>query len=136
MLMLAKFISLSAAIITLNLTVSSRLDATSPLYYFASNQLWVNLIMIILAGAAVAISFKRGRRFGSWYSYAGCLTAATLLILLGGLGVFYSNFLLDGWDLMLPLNFLMMLECGLVLAICGLSYKHARRPVRMAWATP
>ncbi len=127
--MVTKLISLAAAITTLDLAARSQMDAQAPVYYFASSHLWVNIALVALVGLSVALSFKPKSRFNYWSSYAACAAFALLLVILGGLGVFYSNFRLDGWDLLLPLNYLMILECGVVLAISSLSYKHPKQPV-------
>lgn len=127
--MVTKLISLTAAITTLDLAARSRMDPGAPVYYFASSHLWVNIIIITVVALSVAVSFKPKSRFSNWYGYAVCSAMAAFLIILGGLGVFYSNFRLDGWDLLLPLDYLMLLECGVVLAISSLSYRHPKRPV-------
>ena len=126
--MVTKLLSLAAAITTLDLAARGQMDPGSPVYLFASSLLWVNIVLVVLVGLSVAVSFKSKSRFSSWYSYAACAALASFLIILGGLGVFYSNFRLDGWDLLLPLNYLMLLECGVMLAISSLSYRHPKRP--------
>lgn len=130
--MVTKLVSLSAAITALDLAARSRLDPGAPVYYFASSHLWVNILLIAIVGLSVAVSFKAKSRFSSWYSYAGISSLSVLLIVLGGLGVFYGNFRLDGWDLLLPLDYLMLLECGIVLAISALSYRHPKSPPEVA----
>lgn len=132
--MVTKLLSLASAITIADIAARSHMDAGAPLYAFASTQIWVNVVLAVIVAITVAVSFKRKNRFKSWYTYAGCLALAALLIVTGCVGAFYSNFRLDGWSMLLPLDYVLMLECGVVLAISGLSYRHHKRPFSLAWA--
>lgn len=124
--MVTKSISLATAIVSLDVFLRSQLFSNDPLFLFISNSLVVNALMIVLAAAAVYISFRK--KFGSWYGFAACIASAALFICAGFLGVFYSDSIHSMWSAMLPLNYILMMQCGIVLGICALSYDHADMP--------
>lgn len=124
--MITKFISLATAIVTLDVYLQSQLSSNDPLFSFISNNLAANMLMVTLAAAAVAVSFRK--RFDSWYGYAAASAGAAMLIIVGGGGFFFSGFLPSLWMVALPLNYLLMLEFGVIMGVCALSYKHQPRP--------
>jgi len=124
--MITRFISLATAIVTLDVYLQSQLSSNDPLFWVISDNLAVNMLMVVLAAVAVMVSFRK--QFDSWYGYAAVSAAATALIIIGGAGVFFSGFLFSLWMVFLPLNYLLMLEFGVILGVCALTYKHQPRP--------
>lgn len=124
--MITKFISLATAIVTLDVYLQSQLSSNDPLFLLISNNIAVNMLMVSLAAIAVAVSFRK--RFASWQGYALVSALAATLVILGAAGTFFSGFIYSLWTIFLPLNYLMMLEFGVVLGLCSLTYKHTPRP--------
>lgn len=124
--MITRFLSLATGIVTLDVYLRSQLSSNDPLFLFTSDSLAVNLAMLMLVGAVVAVSFRK--QFNSWFSYALCSAAAVILITSGIAGFFLPAFTYSIWDIILPLNYMIMLESGAILGISALTYKHAARP--------
>ena len=124
--MTTKFISLATGIVALDVYLQSQLHSGDPLFLVVSSNLAINMIMVVLAALAVSVSFRK--HFSNWYSYAATASAAGLLLIIGGAGMFLSNVLYMLPPAILPLNYIMMLQCGIVLAASALSYQHAPRP--------
>jgi hypothetical protein len=101
--MITKFISSAMAIVTLDVYLQSQLHSNDLLFLFASNGLLVNTFMLLLAAAALVVSFKKN----------------------------FSNFDYMFADFLLPLNYLFMLQGGVIFGICALSYKHAAMPANV-----
>lgn len=132
--MTTKFISLITGLVSLAVYLQSQLSSNDPLFSLTSNNFIVNLLMLLLAVAAIAVSFQT--RFKSWYSYAACTSAAVVLCIAGIAGIFFPNFLYFFWDILLPLNYMIMLECGVIFGLSSLTYKHAARPQRLSLPEP
>jgi hypothetical protein len=127
--MTTRFLSLATAIVTLDVYLQSRLSSTDPLFYFTSNNLAVNTAFILLAALMVSVSFRP--KFKTWYGYAGCAAAGLFLCTLGTIGILFSdvdNFLSN---ILLPLNYLIILEAGVVLGLCALTYQHEPAPAKI-----
>ena len=127
--MTTRFLSLATAIVILDVYLQSQLSSSDPLFYFASNNLLINAGLILMAVLMVNVSFKT--KFRSWYGYAGCATAAIILSFIGLMGILFSdvdNFLSN---VLLPLNYLFILEAGVVFGLCALTYEHAPAPARV-----
>jgi uncharacterized integral membrane protein len=127
--MITKFISSAMAIVTLDVYLQSQLHSNDLLFLFASNGLLVNTFMLLLAAAALVVSFKKN--FSNWYAYAACMASAIILAIVGVAGGFFSNFDYMFADFLLPLNYLFMLQGGVIFGICALSYKHAAMPANV-----
>ena len=124
--MTTKFISLATGIVTLDVYLQSQLHSNDPLFLLVSNNLAVNMFMVVLAALAISVSFRK--RFGSWYSYAATLALAVIFLTVGAAGILFSGFTYSLWMVFLPLNYMMLISFGTVLGICALSYRHAPRP--------
>jgi hypothetical protein len=124
--MTTKFISLATAIATLDVYLQSQLSSSDPLFLLISSNVVVNLLMVGLAALTVHISFKK--RFDSWYGYAACATLATVLLSIALCGLLLSDFTYALWMVFSPLNYFLMGEFGILLAINALSYRHAPVP--------
>ncbi len=113
-------------IVTVNIYMRSQLAPNDPLFLFISTNSVLNILLILLACLVVAVSFTS--RFKNWYFYAACSGLAVFLCLIGVISLFSSN--IDYWlsGLLLPLDSMLVLEAGIILAVCSLSYKHANRP--------
>jgi len=123
--MTRKFISLAMVIVTLDVYIRSQLHPGDPLFLFISNSTPANIGMVLMVGLVVAVSFKE--HFWSWIEYAGCAVLAVTLSLVGFAGLFSSGFSYWLSGILLPLNSLMILEAGVILGICALSYPHPDR---------
>ncbi len=124
--MLKRLISLAMLILTLDVYMRSLLYPRDILFYFAAGSTAANVAMVLIVGLAVAISFRS--RFNSWWSYAASASLAVVLCLIGFFSLFTIS--INSWlsAVLLPLNALMVLEAGVVIGICALSYQHVPRP--------
>ena len=132
--MTRKFISLAMVIVTLDVYIRSQLHPGDPLFLFISSTTAVNIGMVLLVGLVVAISFKD--RFRSWIGYAGTAALAFFLASVGFAAFFSSGFSYWLSGVLLPLNSLMILEAGVILGLCALSYPHPARPVSVPQLIP
>jgi hypothetical protein len=123
--MTTKLISLVTGLATLAVYLQSQLSSNDPLFLLVSNSLVINVLMVALAAAGIAVAFRE--KFDSWQSYlASSLLGAGLIIIgVAGLGITSLTY---AWDALLPLNYVMMLQVGIVLSICNLSYRHQPVP--------
>jgi hypothetical protein len=128
--MIVKFISLATAIVTLDVYLQSQLYSSDPLFFFTSNNLAVNIAFVILSVVMVALSFKKN--FDSWLSHAGSVIAGLALFSFGMIGGFMSDANNSLTNVLLPLNYLLILEAGVVIGICALSYSHPEYPERLS----
>ncbi len=128
--MIVKFISLATAIVTLDVYLQSQLSSSDPLFFFTSNNLAVNIAFVILSVVMVALSFKK--RFDSWLSHAGSVIAGLALFSFGAVGGFMSDANNALTSVLLPLNYLLILEAGVVIGICALSYSHPKYPEKLS----
>lgn len=131
--MLRRLISLAMLILTLDVYMRSLLYPHDILFYFAASGTAVNVTMLVIVGLAAAVSFRG--RFSSWWAYAASAMAAIALCLIGFFSLFTVG--IDSWlsGVIPPLNALMVLEAGVVLGICALSYQHAPRPASVKLPT-
>ena len=127
--MTTRFISLATAIVLLDVYLRSQLSSNDPLFLFASNNIAVNAVLLVIVVFMVMLSFSK--KFKHWWSFAGCSAAA---VLLGGLGItgFLFGQLFYGFpQIMLQLDYMFLIEAGVVFAICSLTYKHPPMPARL-----
>jgi uncharacterized membrane protein len=132
--MTTKFISLATGIVTLDVYLQSQLHSNDPLFLLVSNNLAVNMLMVVLAAVAISVSFRK--RFSSWYSFAATAALAAIFLTVGAAGILFSGFTYSLWMVFLPLNYMMLISFGTVLGICALSYQHAPRPESARWPLP
>jgi hypothetical protein len=112
----------------LDVYLQSQLSSNDPLFLFASNNIVVNAGLMILGTLMVVVSFKD--RFQHWWSYVGCNLLAVLCGALGVIGTFFSNLLYSFPNILLPLDYLFLLQAGVVLGVACLSYEHTAVPDR------
>lgn len=124
--MVLKLISSATGLVTLDVYLQSQLSSNGPLFYLASDNTLINILMIVISAAGIYVAFRG--RFKSWYSYAACMALGALMILMGIAGVFFDTFIYSFWSIFSPLNYALLLEYGIVLSICSLTFKHAKRP--------
>jgi len=127
--MITKFISSAGAIVTLDVYLQSQLHSNDPLFLFASNSLLINSLMLLLAAIGLFVSFQKS--FNNWYAYAACSAAAVILGFIGVAGGFFSSVAYTFSNILLPLNYMLILQSAVVLGICSLSFKHAPAPARV-----
>jgi hypothetical protein len=127
--MTKRFISLAMAIVTLDVYLRSQLYPKDPLFFFISNNFAVNVGMIIVAVLVLLVSFKKS--FRHWISYAVCGFLAAALSMIGLLSLFSSGIYYWLSGIILPLNAMLVLEAGIILGICALTYEHAPRPASL-----
>ena len=132
--MSTKFISLATGIVTLDVYLQSQLHSNDPLFLLVSNNLAVNMLMVVLAALAIAASFKT--RFVSWYTYAATSALAAALLTVGAAGIFFSGFTYSLWMVFQPLNYMLLMAFGSVLGVCSLAYKHDPRPANLRLPLP
>lgn len=131
--MIRKIISLATAIAILDVFLRSLLYPSEPLFLFTSANLLFNIGLVLLAVSLVVLSFKK--RFRSWWVYAGCCAAAVALSLFSLTGLLYSDVDYKLYGIIKPFDYLLLLQTGIILGICVLSYKHAKRPAYLRLKT-
>jgi hypothetical protein len=89
---------------------------------------------LILGTLMIVVSFKD--KFRHWWSYVSCSLLAIACGMLGVIGTFFSNLLYSFPNLLLPLDYLFLLQAGVVLGIACLSYEHAAIPDRLRLPRP
>jgi hypothetical protein len=124
--MTTKFISLASAIVTLDVYLQSQLYSSDPLFSFASDNILVNLGLVILAALTVAVSFRK--KFRSWISYLSCVIAAVGFGTLGFMGAFFGNLLYSFPNVLQPLDSMFLMEAAVVFGLCALTHEHEPLP--------
>ncbi len=127
--MVTKSISLVTGLVSLDVFLRSQLSSNDPLFLFVSSGLIVNLLMVGLSAAAIYVSYRK--KFSNWYAYMLCSALAFLFVGTGFLGIFYSDYIHSVWSSLLPLNYILMMQTGIVFGICSLSYNHADMPANV-----
>ncbi|HEX5447766.1 MAG TPA: hypothetical protein VFW90_01030 [Candidatus Saccharimonadales bacterium] len=121
-----KTISLVTGLVTADVYLQSQLFSSGPLFLLVSNNLIVNILMVALAAVAISVSFKS--KFSNWYAYAAFAVAAAVLIVVGLGGVFFGVVVNYFWYVSSPLDYLFLLQYGIIFSLCCLSYAHASKP--------
>jgi hypothetical protein len=132
--MTTKFISSATAIVILDVYLRSQLYSNDPLFLFVSSSLAVNLVMLMLAALTLYVSFIK--RFKTWLGWAVCAGSAVILSLIGFGGAFLSDFFYNMPSVLLTLNYLFLMEAGVIFGICSLSYQHAAMPKKLRLPRP
>ncbi|MBX4190766.1 hypothetical protein KW794_01630 [Candidatus Saccharibacteria bacterium] len=127
--MITKFISLATGIVLLDVYLQSQLYSNDPLFLFASNNLVINAGLLIIVGLMVVVSFKD--KFRHWWSYIGSIVISAVFGITGIIGLFFSNLLYSIPQVLLPLDYMFLLEAAVVFGICSLSYQHAKVPIKL-----
>ena len=132
--MTTKFISLATGIVLLDVYLRSQLFSSDPLFLFASNSIAVNIGLMILVALMVAVSFKD--KFRHWWSFLGAASLAVILGFIGISGVFFSDSIYSFSQILLPMDYLFLMQAAVVFGICALSYEHEPLPATFRWPQP
>jgi hypothetical protein len=132
--MTTKFISLATGIVLLDVYLRSQLSSNDPLFLFASNNLVVNAGLIVLVSLTILVSFKD--KFSHWWSFIGCVLAAIVCGLIGVAGLFFSDLLYAFPQILMPLDYMFLIEVGIVFGLASLTHKHATVPFKVSWPKP
>lgn len=97
----------------------SLLDSNSFLFLFAGSSLWINLLIIFLSFIVVLVSYKR--KFSGYLTYQSMLILAAALIIFGVSGILISQITYYLYSYFGVLDYIVMLECGLILAFATLT---------------
>lgn len=127
--MTTKFISLATAIVLLDVFLRSQLSSNDPLFLFASNNTFINAGLLVIIGLMVGVSFNR--RFKHWWSFAACVCAAVAFGVIGFMGTFFSEVFYYFPQTLLQLDYMFLLEAGVVFGVASLTYKHQPLPFRI-----
>ena len=127
--MVRRLVSLAMEVFLINIYIRSQLSPHDPLFVFVSGNMALNIGLIMMGYVVTAVSFSR--RFKSWAAWAACSVLAGLLLGVGFFGLF-PGLLGNYWltNNLLPMDSMMVVEGGVILALCALTYGHAARP---AW---
>lgn len=127
--MVKRLLSLAIGIFLLNIYIRSQLAPNDPLFLFASTNASLNIGLILLSYLLVVVTFKD--QFKSWIAYAACMASAVILLIAGGLSLF-PGLVASYWisNILLPFDGMVVLEAGVILGLCGLTYQHEPQP---AW---
>lgn len=121
--MTIKGISLIMAVIILSVYQLSRLDPSGALFSFISNNLLVNIGLIILSVVMVRLSFMKPK-FSRKISYGAAAVGAVVFCLLGVASIVFPAVDFHAYSIFKPLDFMVLLEAGIVLSVCALTYEH------------
>jgi hypothetical protein len=125
--MVRRLVSLAMGVFILDVYIRSQLTPNDPLFLFVSANAAINTGLILLSYLLIIVSFSR--KFANWFSYAGCAILAVVLLIVGGLGLFpglFSQYWIS--NNLLPMDSMLVLEAGVILALCSLTYEHAAQP--------
>lgn len=132
--MTTKFISLATGIVILDVYLQSQLSSSDPLFLFASNSFAVNAGLLILTCLMVGVSFRP--QFKRWWSFTAVAGLAIILGLLGMIGLFFGNMPYSFPQVLMPLDYMFLLEASVVFGICALTYKHQPVPYKLSLPKP
>jgi hypothetical protein len=124
--MIRKSTSLVMAIAMTYLYFQSLIHYDDPLFLIVSNNIVVNIGLLMLVGAMVWVSFLE--KFRHWQTYAAAAVLALILGLGGLVGILSTSLDYYFSNALLPLDYLAFLEISAGLGICVLSYKHQPVP--------
>ena len=125
--MTQKAISLSMAAGILVAYLWSQLQPSGGLFLLMSSNMAVNVFWLILAGLIVRLSFTT--KFKTDLGYGLTAGGAMLSLLIGGFGLLAASFNYSFYSWFGPLDFLLLTEAGIIMALCALSIQH--RPVKL-----
>ncbi len=127
--MTRKFLSLAMAIGIAYLSLQGRLHSGDALFSIASSNLAVNLGLALFIVFAVYISFLD--KFKYWQTYLATAVCAVLFGVVGLAGLAYMS--LDNYfgAIIMPLDYVIFLELGIIYGICAASYKHQPVPLSL-----
>jgi hypothetical protein len=105
------------------LILQSRLHSDDALFLVASGNIVINLGLGLIAGLAIYLSFIK--KFKYRQAYLATLMAAVVLSVIGFAGFAYSG--IDYYfGIIKPLDYVILMQLGMIFGICALSYKHPR----------
>jgi hypothetical protein len=127
--MTRKFLSLAMVISTAYLCLQGRLHSDDALFSITSDKLAVNLVLLMFAGLAAYLSFRD--KFKYWQTYLATVICAILFGVVGLAGLAYMS--IDNYfgAIIMPLDYVILLEIGVVCGICALAYEHDPVPLSM-----
>jgi hypothetical protein len=82
----------------------------------------------------VAVSFRG--KFKHWWTYLACAVTAVTFGLIGLIGTFFDNLLYSFPQVLLQLDYMFLLEAGVVFGICALTYQHEKLPFKLSLPAP
>lgn len=107
---------------TLIVYLQSQLQSNDALFLFISSNLLVNICMIGLSSYLVWLSFQS--EFKRAAPYVASVLGAVLFTIAGMVGILSASFDRYMFDVIKPLDYVLLFEAGILLGICALSYKH------------
>ncbi len=122
-----KALSLATAAATLYVYQLSQLHSGDALFLVKSDNLALNAAFVALAGYLVYLSFRS--RFKSWQTFLGSAVGATLLVSVGLSGFIYSSLGNSFTGAIKPMDYLFLLQAGIIMSICTLSAQH--KPIKL-----
>jgi hypothetical protein len=124
--MTRKSTSLVMAIATIYLFFQGLTQPNDPLFMIVSANAAINLGLVLLVGFMVWVSFLE--KFKHWQLYVITAALSVFLGFVGLMGVMFTSLNYYLSSVLLPLDFLVLLEVGIGLGICALSYRHEPIP--------
>lgn len=124
-----KILSMVTSVFVLWFTVQAYLNPNDPVFLLKSNQLAINLIMLLVAAGGVYLSYIAIASKLQWQVYLAALVAGI------GLGAFSLFGMIDTrasfhWPLEMW-DYFLLLQFGLVYAIGALSIEHRPVPIHL-----
>jgi hypothetical protein len=125
--MLTKAMSFGAAAVVFIIYQWSMLRPNDALFLFVSNNLVTNILLVALTTGAVRLAFLK--RIKQRSAYIGLMAASVSLAVVGLVGILSSGFAYAFFSVFGMLDFVILLEVGIVFSLCALSVEH--QPVRL-----
>ncbi len=120
--MTRKLLSLVTAIGIAYVYLQSQLHSGDALFLIASDSLAVNFGLLILAASVLYVGFIG--QFKAWYTYLSTALSSVVLSAWGLIGVVYAGASNNFTGIIKPLDYMIMLQVGIIFGICALSYRH------------
>jgi hypothetical protein len=121
--MTTKLLSLVTASGITYVSLQSQLHSDDALFLVASGNLVINIGLGVVAALAIYLSFIK--QFKYRQTYTATVAAAIGLIFIGFAGFAYSG--IDYYfGIIKPLDYVILMQLGLIFGIYALSYKHPR----------
>lgn len=127
--MFVKFVSLATLICSVAISSADFKDPTDPLFFIVSGGAVLGIVRILFSLALVVLTFVRLPKIKSFR--IGLAIFGLPLMILGLVGLVTNSFDYAWYGLIKPLDYLLIIETGIVMNVLAL--QPQQQPVRISW---